>query len=914
MKQKNNTIYEIILLLIIIAAILIPQLVGTTTVNDETRGVDEDGYPATSLTNDDFKVPGMRFGTLSVTEWELSLSEVFPEGELRYYNTMANMYEGVANGEVDAALGFLNEREALAETHPDVAVIKEPFKIAHFGFGFTKSEKGAAICSEFNSFLKKIKEDGTYDAIKAKWEDPKSPGDMMGDYTFTGEKGTLKIATGGLWTPMTYYVGNTLTGEFIEITNAFCAEYGYTPVYEVVSFDAEITGLTAGTYDVMADSVVIFEERLELINISDPLMDDNYHLVVKKDIATTTVPRAPLFFENLKGSIRRTFITEDRYRMLLSGLGTTLALSLFAGVLGTLLGAVICFLRMRKNPFLSAFASLYIKIFRSLPVVVLLLVLNFIVFKNSGLTAFQICVVTFSVEFSAYCAEIFRSGINAVPEGQKRAATALGFSRLQVFKNVTWPQALVHSLPVYSGQFIATVKMTAVAGYISVIDLTKASDIIRARTYEAFFPLFFTSLVYILLCFVLVTLLRVLEKKTDPALRKPGKDIQDIVASYKASSSASIGEIKDAAEETEKKELLKIEHLRKSFGDVMPLKDINCSIYKGDAVSIIGPSGTGKSTLLNLINHLEEPDSGSIFFEGKDTLAKGYDYNRMRQHIGMVFQSFNLFSHLTVVENLMLAQTELLGRSREDACRKSLDLLHMVGMDDKALNLPSHLSGGQQQRVAIMRTVAMDPSIILFDEPTSALDPTMIGDVLAVIRNLARSGMTMLIVTHEMRFAKDVSNRVFYMDEGLIYEEGSPDEIFTAPKKDRTRQFIRRLKVLEYRTRKTEFDTMELITAIEHFGFHHMIGRKLTNKMLTVAEELFMQTILPSVDNDDEIKLVFEYNESGDGSIETELVYNGENSDPLKDDSLSVILARYALNDMTWEYKDGICTVSGTIN
>ena len=225
--------------------------------------------------------------------------------------------------------------------------------------------------------------------------------------------------------------------------------------------------------------------------------------------------------------------------------------------------------------------------------------------------------------------------------------------------------------------------------------------------------------------------------------------------------------------------MIKVEHLQKAYpGGVMPLKDVNCEIREGDIVCIIGPSGTGKSTFLNLINRLEMPTGGRIWFEGEDTTAKDYDDVMLRRKIGMVFQSFFLFSHLTIVENLMMGPVRLLKKSRQEAYDNAMRLLTSVGLGDKALSYPSELSGGQQQRAAIMRAVAMEPKVLLFDEPTSALDPTMVSEVLAVIRNLARQGMTMLVVTHEMKFAREVSTRVFYMDEGIIYEEGTPEQIF----------------------------------------------------------------------------------------------------------------------------------------
>ena len=236
--------------------------------------------------------------------------------------------------------------------------------------------------------------------------------------------------------------------------------------------------------------------------------------------------------------------------------------------------------------------------------------------------------------------------------------------------------------------------------------------------------------------------------------------------------------------------LIKIEHLRKEFPDVTPISDINLEVNKGEVVSIIGPSGTGKTTLLRCINRLVEPTSGSIFYDGEDITAEGYDPIQIRRKVGMVFQSFNLFANLNVAENIMTGPVRLLKKSRQEAYEQAMELLGKVGLSEKALSFPHELSNGQMQRVAIARAIAMNPEVLLFDEPTSALDPTMVGEVLQVIKNLVGEGMTMMIVTHEMQFAKEVSDRILYMDEGIIYEEGTPDEIFTSPKKEKTKSFI----------------------------------------------------------------------------------------------------------------------------
>ena len=914
MKKRSGIVYEILLAAIIVALLLLPQLIGTTTVADGSSGLDENGCPTTAKTLADLEAPDTRFGSPTVQEWVDAIQDRFSEGIVRNYSNMADMYTALDAGEIDAALGFLDERKTMADTHPDLALIEEPFAVVDLGFGVQKSEKGKVLREELNQYLESLRSSGKYEELRTKWEDPDRKGNLMGTYTFSGEKGELRIATGGGWTPMTYFECETLTGEFIEIMNGFCASAGYTPSYEVVLLPAELAGLASGTYDVCADSVMVTKEKEESIYITDPIMKNSYYLYVRQDPVMRTVPKASWFIKQMKASIRRTFITEERYKMLLSGLWVTISLSLLACAFGTILGAVICYLRTRGNPFVSSFASLYIRIFRSIPVIVLLLVFNYIVFRKAPISSFWVCVITFSVEFSAYCAEIFRGGINAVPSGQALAATALGFRRFQAFQNVVWPQALISFLPAYSGQFIATVKITAVAGYISVIDLTKASDIIRSRTYEAFFPLFFTSVVYFILCTLLVALLRTAERRIHTEHRSVRKDIVAVVEAFDPDLEPMTEEESREGCEEEKITLIQARHHVKGFQDVQPVRDVSFDVQKGDVISIIGPSGIGKSTLLNLLNHLMKADGGTILFEGKDTFEKGYNENRMREQIGMVFQSYNLFSHLTIVENLMLAQTLLLKRSRREACERSMKLLQMVGLSDKALCLPSQLSGGQQQRVAIIRAVAMEPKILLFDEPTSALDPTMIDEVLAVIRKLVREGLTMLIVTHEMRFAREVSNRVFFLEEGTIYEEGTPEEIFDHPKKDKTRRFINHLQVFEVRIQKAELDLASFFLGSEQFSSRRMFSRRLTNRMLILAEELCVQTILPRLDAQEELHVVFEVSSADGNRGDITITYRGRDADPLKEaDEISLAMLRNACEELVYSYEDNTCTVKARI-
>ena len=287
--------------------------------------------------------------------------------------------------------------------------------------------------------------------------------------------------------------------------------------------------------------------------------------------------------------------------------------------------------------------------------------------------------------------------------------------------------------------------------------------------------------------------------------------------------------------------MISIRHLSKTFHNpdgsvVNVLKDVNCDIDKGEVISIIGPSGTGKSTLLRALNMLEPPTSGEIWVDGENIMAKGYHLDKLRQKMGMVFQNFNLFDHLTVLENITYAPTRLLKLPQEEAQKEALELLNKVGLAQKADVYPSSLSGGQKQRVAIARSLAMHPEVILFDEPTSALDPTMVGEVLSVMRQLAKEGLTMLIVTHEMRFARDVSSRIFFMNEGVIYEDGTPQQIFEHPRRSATKAFVNRIQKLVFEI-DDNFDFLSADTEVKRFCIKYNLGAK-ADLIADVAEEM----------------------------------------------------------------------------
>ena len=824
------------------------------------------------------------------------------------------------------------------------------------------------------------------------------------------------------------------------------------------------------------------------------------------------------WISSITESFTNNLIAEDRYRMILDGLQVTLLITLCAALLGTLLGGLVCWMRMSRRTWLQQVAKVYIELMRGTPVLVLLMLMYYVVMAPVDATGILVAIVTFAMNTAAYISEMLRTTIQGIDRGQTEAGLALGFTQRQTFFRIVLPQVVRAVMPVYQGEIISLLKGTSIVGYIAVADMTRASDLIRSRTFDAFFPLIVTAIIYFLMAWLIGMMLQsiVQQKRTkaivaammltlfgmmgyistmltatdtdtaadvaDQSSVPPvfqalnGKNVAVIIGSIQdiavtgmapdanilrmtsqtdllaalesgkvdvaGSESLSLDfnrEIADkvdsvgaglesipvaaifkrgntalqqdfnqfladirrdgtyqkiydrwqqsddpsaltipeqrgtgrtlrvatypvmppfnfinsgkpsglepalltewanrrnwkleflvmdfaaqipavqtgkadmamgaisVTEERQKQVLfsdgyveshivlitrkgeagilsltpapspkgegsgylwpwgavlltifigggtwlivrkkhsatlhstplsqgegsgVRLVHLRKSYGSLDVLRDITVDIHRGEVISIIGPSGTGKSTLLRCLNLLEQPTGGSIVVDGEDILAKGYPVNRLRQKMGMVFQSFNLFEHKTVLENVIFAPCQLRRMPEEEARREGLALLRKVGLAEKADVYPSSLSGGQKQRVAIARALAMKPDVILFDEPTSALDPTMVGEVLSVIRQLAKEGMTMLIVTHEMKFAHDVSTRIFFMYDGYIHEDGSPRQIFESPVHSATKAFIQRIRKEVFEIDGPDFDFLGMHSAVSAFCHKYGIPEK----------------------------------------------------------------------------------------
>lgn len=360
--------------------------------------------------------------------------------------------------------------------------------------------------------------------------------------------------------------------------------------------------------------------------------------------------------------------------------------------------------------------------------------------------------------------------------------------------------------------------------------------------------------------------------------------------------------------------IIEIKGLHKTFGDLKVFDNLNMSINKGEVVSIIGASGCGKSVLLRSIEMLEKPDAGQIFINDQEITAKGADIAKIRRSLGMVYQDFGLFSNMNVMDNLCIAPTKLLGMSRKDAETKALKLLETVGLADRGDASVTMLSGGQKQRVAICRCMMMDPEIILFDEPTSALDPTMVGEVLATIRMLAKRGLTMIIVTHEMSFAERISDRVIFLAEGGIYEDGTPQQIFENPQREKTIDFVRKLKHLDYHVGSKKFDLMELKGKIQDFAVKYGLSNNERYRLEMCSEEMIYELIDDLGNEPVDIDINVSFSEK-DRACEMKFLCKGSDVNPFRPvregkkdllDHLGLVIIDKKAQSYNHEYHDGI--------
>ena len=353
--------------------------------------------------------------------------------------------------------------------------------------------------------------------------------------------------------------------------------------------------------------------------------------------------------------------------------------------------------------------------------------------------------------------------------------------------------------------------------------------------------------------------------------------------------------------------LIEVRGLRKSFGSLEVLKGVDLTVDRGECVAIIGSSGCGKSVLLRSLCLLEKPDAGQVFIDGQEITAKGARVNEIRRNMGMLHQMFHLFSEMNVMDNLCLAPTHILKMPRREAEKKAMELLGQVGLANCANAWPTVLSGGQQQRIAICRCLMMEPKVLLFDEPTSALDPSMAGEVLAVIRMLVNRDMSMIIVTHEMKFARDVADRVLFFADGGIYEQGTPAEIFDAPKREKTISFIHKIKYFTYEIKERQFDLMQMQGGIQCFGEKYGLAPKHIFRLRLCCEELIYEMLASCYGNREGVDLNLSISHAElDNTVQIDINCGGAHYNPFeqKEDNLGVTILKKMSRKLDYHYAD----------
>ncbi len=877
------------------AFIAIATLLAFTSIKYVTTDQSKEDFGEVRYaTFEDMK--GANFGSQTGTIFDEYMEKVLEEPNFLYYDDISSEILALQTGYVDA-IGLDEPVAKLAVAgNEELAMFPEVVQIDTYGIVLPK---GSDLTDDFSELIIKYREDGTLDKLAEKWFSGSDEGMKINMDEYTGydtSAGTLRYFHDSTQVPMSYVDDNgNSQGYEVELVLMIAKELHKKVEITQANFSALITSASTGKADVSTGCITITDERRELVDFPETHYQGGIVLLCRAEdlgiITDSSASDGKNFFTKIAESFERTFIREDRYLLILSGLGITILISLCALVVGTALGFAVCMLRRSPNPAVARTTAFVIRFVQGIPLVVLLMFLYYVIFASSNVSGVIVSIVGFSLNFGVNSAEIMRTGIDGISQNQWDVSESLGLTRFQTFTKVIMPQATRLFLPAFKGEFINMMKMTSVVGYIAVTDLTKTSDLIRSRTYDALFPLFTVAMLYFLLAWLLTDLITFVDFcvrrfRKHPVV-SPTEDL-DVQPFEPKSEPAYFG-----------KEVIRLEHLKKEFPDGVPLKDVNASILGGEIIALIGPSGTGKSTLLKIVDGIIPSTEGKIEIFGQDM---GVTENRTaaRKKLAMLFQSYDLFPHLTVLENVMLAPMLVMKKSRQEAYASAMALLRSVCMADKAKSMPDSLSGGQKQRIAIAQALAMEPEIILFDEPTSALDPTMVSEVLSVLRSLAKQKLTMIIVTHEMQFAKAVSSRVFYMDEGVIYETGTPDEVFDHPQKERTRRFVHRLRVLETSITSPDYDFIGLSANLESFGKRHMLLPKTINNMLTVFEELCVQLIVPKLGRHPVLHLLTEFAEAN-GDVQMIVRYNGTAFNPTKDEaSIPVQLLRNASQSIVY--------------
>ncbi len=455
-----------------------------------------------------------KIGVITGGLYEVMIRERYPNADLYQYNNQADLGAALDSGLIDCFTVPRSTAEDFKKQYNGFTYLNEVFTQIPYGFAFEKSADKEYLRDRMNEFLKKIQSDGTYDEIVSVWFGDDEAKKVVDDSGLTGENGSLKMVTTATMQPFSYIKDGKNVGLEIDLVTRFCREYGYSLSIDSAEFASLIPGITSGMYNLAAGNIMITAERAESVNFSDVYYTADAVAVVRNE--AEPVEAVPGLFESIAESFEKNFIREDRWKMILDGIGTTCLITVMSTLFGTILAFLICMFRRTGSALANAISNIYVKLLQGTPMVVLLMILYYVILGKSGLDAVWVAIIGFSLNVGAYVSEIMRSGIESIDGGQREAALALGYSENQAFFRFIFPQAAVRFLPVYKQEIVSLLKGTSIVGYIAIQDLTKMSDIIRSRTYEAFFPLIVTAIIYFILAWIISIILKYVLKAVSP--------------------------------------------------------------------------------------------------------------------------------------------------------------------------------------------------------------------------------------------------------------------------------------------------------------------------------------------------------------------------------------------------------------
>lgn len=811
-----------------------------------------DNYLNGHLITDEESLRSRKLASLLGLYVEDDVKKEFGEDNVMIFNTETDLYNAVANGKTDAALVDHMTLPSRLRKYPNLDTIPSHFPKLPLGVGFTKNN--STLSRAFHQFITQIKQSGQLEEMRKRWIDGDGKSCHRDVKSVTIGK-PIRVGVTSTMPPLNFISNGTYDGLEVEMMRRFALWMKRPVEFVTTDFGALIPSLTKGKVDCIVSTIKITPERAKKITLIPYLESRLLYVFKHQQPLTSTFSEASLRGKSVS-TIMGAFIEQELVRdygrdnVKIYNTETDVFHSVSQGlVAGAYMDNLVTIENLRKNPNVDTVASH----FPPLPI---------------G-TGFRKSDKKFAEEFRAWWRDFGAS--DAGRDMANRWRTKTGAARHKDVKVPTLGEplrvAITGDMPPFNfssngdydgfevemmrrfgasigrpvqfvvmdfGAMIASINAGKVDVIASLMNITKEREksLLMVPYMESKFVIVYrkpntnagaSDMKVALRLLILLAIIAA---------------IVGIILWRKRKLATIIRAAREKLTPQGKDVIITVSHLQKKFEDgVMPLKDINAEIRKGEVISIIGPSGTGKSTFLRCLNLLNTPTSGSIIIDGQDILAPYADVSSLRQKMGMVFQSFNLFDHMNVIENIMFAPVYLKKTAREEARQEAMRLLQLVGLSEKANAYPDMLSGGQKQRVAIARALAMHPEILLFDEPTSALDPTMVSEVLGVMRTLARQGMTMMVVTHEMKFAREVCNRVFYMDKGLIYEEGTPEQIFDHPQKERTRIFVNQIRQCIYDIKSVNYDPYEMMSQIDTFCTRYNMSAITIDHIMHIVEE-----------------------------------------------------------------------------